>query len=103
MDAEANDPKFDLHDRTFLFASRVRSFFKRVTNMLSNYQDGKQVILAAGSVGANYIEADEPVGPKDFLLRMRIGRKEAKEARYWLRLLDLEAKPESETERACLV
>ena len=103
MDSEGNEPRFDLQERTFLFAHRVRSFFKLIPKTVSNYEDGKQVIRASGSVGANYIEADDPLGPKDFLLRMKIGRKEAKEARYWLRLLDLEAKPELETERAGLV
>ena len=70
---------------------------------MSNHEDGKQAIRASGSVGANYIEANEPLGPKDFLLRMKTSRKEAKECRYWLRLLDLKAKPELEGERAALV
>jgi len=42
-------------------------------------------------------------GPKDFLLRMKTSRKESKETRYWLRLLDLEARPELEPERTALV
>jgi len=103
VDAGGSEPKFDLEERTFLFAHRVRAFFKLIPKTLSNYEDGKQVIRASGSVGANYIEANEPLGPKDFLLRMRTSRKEAKESRYFLRLLDLEAKPELETERAVLV
>jgi four helix bundle protein len=39
-------------------------------------------------VGANYIEANEAVSKKDFVLRVRIARKEAKETRYWLRLME---------------
>jgi four helix bundle protein len=42
-------------------------------------------------------------GPKDFLLHVKTSRKEAKESRYWLRLLDLEAKPALEAERDALV
>jgi four helix bundle protein len=45
------------------------------------------VVKASGSVGANYREANESLSKKDFLLRMKISRKEAKESDYWLRLI----------------
>lgn len=45
------------------------------------------MIKSSGSIGANYIEANEKLGDKDFLFRLKISRKEAKESRYWLRLL----------------
>ena len=51
-------------------------------------EDGKQVIRSSGSMGANYIEANEAVSKKDFLLRIKICRKEAKKSGYWLKLLD---------------
>jgi four helix bundle protein len=60
-------------------------------------------VRSSGSVGSNYIEANEPLGDKDFLVNMKISRKEAKESRYWLRLLDLESRPVLETERTALV
>jgi four helix bundle protein len=63
----------------------------------------KQLARASGSVGANYIEANEALGDKDLLLHMRISRKESKESHYWLRLLDLDAKPKLEPERSALV
>ena len=44
------------------------------------------MLRAAGSVGANYIEANESLSKKDFLMRVKICRKEAKESRYWIRL-----------------
>lgn len=50
-------------------------------------EDGKQLIRSAGSVGANYIEANEALSKKDFLFRLKISRKEAKESIYWLRLI----------------
>jgi four helix bundle protein len=53
----------------------------------ANFEDGKQLIRASGSVGSNYIEANESLGKKDFLMRIRIARKEAKESAYWLRLI----------------
>ncbi len=46
------------------------------------------MIKASGSVGANYIEANESLGKKDFLMRIKISRKEAKESAYWLRLIN---------------
>lgn len=44
------------------------------------------MIKSSGSVGANYIEANEKLGEKDLKLRLKISRKEAKEPRYWLTL-----------------
>jgi four helix bundle protein len=78
---------YDLEERTFLFAKDVRIFISKIPKTLSNIEDGKQVIRSSGSVGANYIEANEKLGDKDFSFRLKIARKEAKESRYWLRLL----------------
>jgi four helix bundle protein len=97
------DEKYDLEERTFRFAHQVREFVKIIPKTLSNLEDSKQVIRASGSVGANYIEANESLGDKDFLLHIKISRKESKESRYWLRLLDLGAKGDLEPERAALV
>ena len=93
---ETGQKKYDLEERTLAFAQRVRQFFKRIPKTLSNLEDGKQLIRSSGSVGANYLEANESLGDKDLLLHLRISRKEAKESHYWLRLLDLEAKPDLE-------
>ncbi len=46
------------------------------------------MIKSSGSVGANYIEANESLGKKDFLMRVKIAKKEAKESIYWLQLLN---------------
>ncbi len=55
----------------------------------------EQLIRSSGSVGANYIEANEKLGNKDFIFRLKIARKEAKESGYWLRLLNV-SNPENE-------
>jgi len=55
---------------------------------LPNNEIAKQLVRSAGSVGANYIEANESLGKKDFVMHAKIARKEAKESRYWLQLLD---------------
>jgi four helix bundle protein len=52
-----------------------------------NIEYVKQVVRSAASVGANYIEANECLGKKDFLMKLKVCRKEAKESVYWLRLL----------------
>ncbi len=83
-----NAKQYDLEDRTFAFARDVREFVKGLKRTLANIEDGKQLIRASGSVGANYIEANEALSKKDFLMRIRICRKESKESRYWLRLVD---------------
>ena len=78
---------YDLEERTFQFAKAVRIFIKTLPKTISNIDDGKQLIRSSGSVGANYREANESLGKKDFLMRMKISRKEAKESAYWLRLI----------------
>ena len=80
--------QYDLEDRTFIFAKDVRAFVKLIPKTLATIEDTKQVVRASGSVGANYIEANESLSKKDFVMRIKICRKEAKESRYWLRLID---------------
>lgn len=46
------------------------------------------MVRSSGSIGANYLEANEAISKKDFLHRLRIAKKEARETIYWLRLLD---------------
>ena len=83
-----NTKQYDLEDRTFKFAKRNRLFVKRLPKTIGNIEDGKQLIRSSGSIGANYIEANESLSKKDFILRAKICRKETKESRYWLRLID---------------
>ena len=83
-----NTKQYDLEERTFKFAKRCRSFIKQLAKTDGNIEDGKQLIRSSGSIGANYIEANEALSKKDFIYRIKISRKEAKESRYWLRLVD---------------
>jgi four helix bundle protein len=80
--------QYDLEDRSFIFAKDVRVFVKKIPKTVANIEDTKQVVRASGSVGANYIEANESLSKKDFIMRIKICRKEAKESRYWLKLID---------------
>ena len=60
---------------------------KSMPKTIAIFEDVKQLIRSSGSVGANYIEANEALSKKDFLMRIKISRKEAKESIYWLRLI----------------
>ena len=95
--------RYDLEDRTFQFAQRVRALVNTLPRTLANIEDARQVIKASGSTGANYIEANEALSKKDFLMRVKISRKEAKEAHYFLRLLDTGDSSAVERERSALV
>lgn len=94
---------FNLEDRTFEFAQAVRAFVRRLPRTLANQEDGKQLIRSSGSVGANYIEANESVSRKDFVYRVKVSRKEAKESRFWLRLLFTSSNSDLEQSRTELV
>lgn len=92
---------YDLEDRTQLFARDVIAFTSVAPRTLANTETLKQLVRAAGSVGANYIEAREPLGDRDLAMRLRICRKEAKEARYWLSLVETSTNA-AESQRAAL-
>ena len=96
-------PPYDLEDRTLMFAKMIRAFVKKLPKALVNIEDGKQLIRSSGSVGANYIEANESLSKKDFIMRIKICRKEAKESRYWLRLVDTNNEAEQEDNRKILI
>ena len=74
---------------------------KTLPKTIGNMEDARQLVRSSGSVGANYIEANESLSKKDFICRIKICRKEAKETRYWLRLV--EAPDETGPERDALV
>lgn len=81
--------KYDLEERTSKFAKNVRIFVFKLPKNFINMDDLKQLLDSSGSVGANYIEANESLSKGDFVLRIKICRKEVKESIYWLRLLEI--------------
>src|SRR5216117_4297771 len=90
---------YDLEERTTVFAEQSRAFVKRLQRTIGNVEDAKQFIRASGSIGANYIEANEAIGRKDFVMKIKICRREAKETCYWLSLLDVDSKLEHERQQ----
>lgn len=101
MTEHQNSKRYDLEDRTLNFAKRVIEFVGRLEKTLANIEISKQLIRSSGSVGANYIEANEALSKKDFVMRIKICRKEAKESCYWLKLVI--CKKEMERERVELI
>ncbi len=79
--------KFDLEDRTLEFAKKVIDLLKQLPRNSINLEMVSQGVRSVGSIGANYREANDALGKKDFYMRMKISRKEAKESKYWLELI----------------
>ena len=81
-----NTKQYNLEERTLKFAKEVIAFVKEMPRSMANAEIAKQLIRSSGSIGANYIEANESLSKKDFLMRIKICRKESKETLYWLKL-----------------
>ena len=97
-----NTKTYDLEERTLRFAKDVVNFVNALPKTVAGIEIMKQVIRSSGSVGANYIEANEALSKKDFAMRVKICRKEAKETRYWLQLISVNEENE-EKKRQTLI
>lgn len=102
MTKKQNSKHYDLEERTLRFAKSVIEFVKIVPKTLAINEIAKQLIRASASVGANYIEANEALSKKDFLMRIKICRKESKESIYWLKLIETKNR-DSEKSRGLLI
>jgi four helix bundle protein len=99
---ENQNKVYDLEERTALFAERVRNFCLKLPKNVPNAGYIPQLIRAGSSPGANYIEANESIGDKDFKMKIKTCRRESKESSYWLRLVITDGSAEQENERAYL-
>ncbi len=61
---------YDLEERTFQFAKEVRLFIQTLKKSIANIEDAKQVIRSSGSIGANYIEANESLSKNTLVFRI---------------------------------
>ncbi|MDR3642094.1 MAG: four helix bundle protein [Candidatus Doudnabacteria bacterium] len=82
-----NDKIYDLEERTALFSEAVIEFAKLVPQNAITTNLIIQFVKSGTSMGANYCEADAAESRKDFEHKMGICKKEAKETRYWLRII----------------
>jgi len=93
---------YDLGERTTGFAEKVRDFCMKLPKNIANTEYIPQLLRASSSPGANYIEATEGLGIKDFNVKIKTCRRESKESAYWLRLVITDGTEVMESERAYL-
>jgi four helix bundle protein len=74
-------------DKTFAFAVNIALLNKKLKQE-REFQIGNQLFRSAGSIGANVEEAPAAQSPRDFLSKMSIASKEARETRFWLKVID---------------
>lgn len=87
-----NSKHYDLEERTLNFSKQIVRLCRQIPRNPVNDNLTSQLSRSATSIGANYREANDALGKKDFSMRVRIARKEAKETIYWLELIE-EADP----------
>jgi four helix bundle protein len=85
--AVAGKPQFDLHERTACFGECIITFAKSLPSDRVLAPLIPQLIRAGTSVGANYCEADDAVSKKEFFHKIGTCKKEARETKYWLRMI----------------
>ena len=98
-----NSKRFDLDERFSVFAKNTRAFIKEIPRTIATIEDCKQLARSSGSMGANYIEANESLSKKDFVMRVKICRKETKETIYWLKLINTSSNLELDNQRNNLI
>ena len=81
-----NQKQYNLSKSTFEFTVRVIAYLNGLPKSISSIEISKQLTRSAGSVGANYLEAEEFLSKKDFIMHIKISKKEARESIYWLQL-----------------
>lgn len=91
-----------LYGRLLKFANSCGNLVSRLPKQITNLEYGRQLVRSSASIGANYIEAIEGFSRKEFILRLKICRKETKESNHWLTLIS-SANNVAEVSRNCEV
>jgi len=82
-----NPKKYDLAERTTRFSKDMIDFLRKIPENSITKPLISQLVRSGTSIGANYCEADEANSKKDFINKVCISKKEAKETKYWLALI----------------
>ena len=93
-------PKYDLEERTAEFAEKIIELCKKAPKNTVTIPIISQLVRSGTSIGANYCEANGASSKRDFRNKIFICKKEAKETKYWLRML---AKAAVELKEECMV
>ena len=72
MKNNKNPKQYDLEERTFLFVRKIRLMVKLLKLNTYNQDDIKQLVRSSGSIGANYIEANEALSKKDLCIDLNL-------------------------------
>jgi len=80
-------PPFDIQERTFQFGVRIIKFVDRLPRTLSATEIGRQLLKSGTSIAANMEEAKGAESKNDFIHKVGIAYKEARETRLWLRMI----------------
>jgi four helix bundle protein len=78
----------DIKARTFRFALQIIALVEKLPNTISATTIGKQLVRSGTSIGTNVEEANAAHSKSDFVYRMNISLREARETLFWLRLLE---------------
>ena len=89
----------DLAERTACFGESIIDFCKTLPRDVISLPLISQLIRCATSVGANYCEADEAISKKEFRCKIGYSKKEARESKYWLRMVVRANPAKNETAR----
>ncbi len=81
------NPKYDLEERTAKLGEEIVKFSKKIPVNRVTERIIPQLVAAGTSVGANYCEADDAESPRDFVHKIGICKKEARETKHWLRII----------------
>jgi len=87
MTKMTNEKPFDIKERTFEFGVRIVRLVSTLPRTVAAVKVGDQLVKSGTSIGANVEEADGAESKRDFVHKMSIARKEARETRYWLRIM----------------
>lgn len=79
--------KYDLEERTARFSEKIIELCKDAPKNIVTNPVIEQLIRAGTSIGANYCETNGASSKKDFKNKIYICKKEAKETKYWIRML----------------
>ena len=80
--------KYDIYDRTFKFAVKTVKFLEKLPRNTASIEHTRQLIRSSGAIGANLAEADGALTKKDFVNKIGIARRETRESKHWLRLIE---------------
>ena len=79
--------RVDIDERTYSFAIEIVNLTKLLPKGTIGFELGKQVLRSGTSIAANIEEAQGSFSKDDFIYKMNISLKEARETSFWLRLI----------------